>query len=160
MFKTTAIYENRIRDMKELFAEIPLKEEGDANTLFLTSKNNLLCTGYERIVFGDHGPYIEFSVYQINIDNLFGERLGTGYYDKFYSRDDTRVLMYGQRQTVANLPNPPKGPRSFYGKRKEGYADYKVGFYYICPWEKNLKIVQNGVLINNNKSCLSEILGG
>ena len=160
MFKTTAIYENRIQNRKELFAEIPLKEEGDAETIFLTSKDNLLCTGYERIVFGDHGPYIEFSVYQINIDNWFSERIGIGYYDKFYPRDGNRILMYGQRQTVENLPNPPKGPRSFYGKRIEGYADYKVGMFYISPWEKQLKIVSNGVLINNQKNSLSEILGG
>jgi len=160
MFKTTAIYENRIRDKKELFAEIPLTEEGDAQTLFLTNKDNLLCTGYERIVFGDHGPYIEFSIYQVNFDNWFSERIGVGYYDKFYPRDETRILMYAQRRTVEKLPNPPKGKRSFFGKRMEGYADYKVGMFYICPWEKQLKIVKSGVVINNQKSFLSDILGG
>lgn len=160
MFKTTAIYENRIRDKRELLAEIPLNEEGNSETIFLTTKDNLLCTGYERIVFGDHGPYIEFSIYQLNMDNWFSERKGIGYYDKFYPRDETRILMYAQRRTVENLPNPPKGVRSFRGNRKEGYADYKVGMFYISPWEKNLKIVRNGILLNNQKNALSEILGG
>jgi hypothetical protein len=160
IFKTTAIYENRIRDKKELFAEILFTEEGDSQTLFLTSKDNLLCTGYERIVFGDHGPYIEFSIYQVNFDNWFSERLGLGYYDKFYPRDESRILMYAQRKTVEKLPNPPKGKRSFRGNRKEGYADYKVGMFYISPWEKNLKIIKNGIVLNNQRSSLSDILGG
>jgi len=160
MFQTTSIYENRIRDKKELLAEIPLNEEGNPETLFLSNKGNLLCTGYERIVFGDHGPYIEFSIYQLNMDNWFSERKGIGYFDKFYPRDESRILMYAQRRTVEKLPNPPKGKRSFRGNRKEGYADYKVGMFYISPWEKNLKIVRNGVLLNNKKNCLSEILGG
>jgi hypothetical protein len=159
-FKTTAIYENRVINRKELFDEIPIKEEGDADTLFLTYKDNLLCTGYERVIFGDHGPYIEFSVYQINIDNWFAQRTGIGYYDRFYPRDDSYILMYGQRRTVADLPNPPKGKRSFRGNRIEGYADYKVGMYYISPWEKQLKIIKNGILLNNHKCALSDIMGG
>lgn len=85
MFQTTAIYENRIRDRKELFSEIPLNEEGDKDTLFFTNSDALLCSGYERIVFGDHGPYIEFSVYNVNVDNWFAQRTGIGYYDKYYT---------------------------------------------------------------------------
>ncbi len=159
MFQTTAIYENRIRDRKELFSEIPLNEEGDKDTLFFTNSDVLLCSGYERIVFGDHGPYIEFSVYNVNVDSWFAQRIGIGYYDKYYPRDNSGILMYLQRRTVSNLPNPPKGKRSFRGNRKEGYADYVVGMYYISPWNKNLKIVRNGVLLNNKKCSLSEIMG-
>jgi hypothetical protein len=146
--------------MKELFAEMNLSEEGNQETVFLTNKDNVLCTGYERILFGDHGPYVEFNVYQVNIDNWFAKRTGIGYYDKFYPRDESNILMYGQRRTVSNLPNPPKGKRSFRGNRDEGYADYKVGMFYISPWEKQLKIVRSGVVINNQKCFLSDILGG
>jgi len=160
VFQTTAIYPNRIRDKKELLSEIPLIESGDSETLFLTKNDLLLCTGYERIVFGDHGPYIEFDVYQINFDNWYTQRTGIGYFDKYITRGSPSIMMYGQRQSVNKLPNPPKGKRSFRGNRKEGYADYKVGMYYISPWEKNLKIVKNGVVLNNHKCSLSEILGG
>jgi len=159
MFQTTATYENRIRDRKELLGFMPFEEEGNEDTVFLTKFDNLLCKGYERIVYGDHGPYIEFNIEQVNFDNWFAKRTGVGYYDKFYPRDETNILLYGQRRNVTKLPNPPRGKRSFRGNRKEGYADYKVGMFYISPWEKHLKIVNSGVVINNQKSALSEILG-
>lgn len=159
MFETTAIYENRIRDRKELLEAIPLTEEGNSETTFLTKHDNLLCKGYTRIVFGDHGPYLEFNLEQVNIENWYAERTGIGYFDRFFPRDGTAILMYGQRMDVKRLPNPPRGKRSFRGNRQEGYADYIVGMYYISPWVKNLKIVKSGVVINNQKSSLSEILG-
>jgi hypothetical protein len=160
MFKTTAIYPNRINDRKELFSNISLNEEGDLETFFFTKKDLLLCVGYERIIFGDHGPYIEFHSEHIKIENWYTQRTGIGYYDKFFPRDETYIMMYGQRRTVENLPNPPKGKRSFNGNRKEGYADYKVGMFYISPWNKDLKIVKNGAVLNNWKCSLSEIIGG
>lgn len=160
MFQTTAIYENRIRDKRELESFITLPENGSDKIDFYTRNDLLLCKGYERIVYGDHGPYLEFSVYNVIIENWFAKRTGIGYFDKYYPRDNTGVLMYSQRRTVANLPNPPKGKRSFRGNRKEGYADYKIGMYYISPWFKNLKIVRSGIVINNQKCALSDILEG
>lgn len=159
-FQTTAIYENRIRDREELFAEIPLTEEGNFDTNFYSRTEALIGRGYQRIVFGDHGPYIEFEFEQIEFDNLTCTRSGIGYFDTYYPRDGSGIKVYGQRMSVKNLPNPPKGKRTFRGNRKEGYADYKIGMYYISPWEKNLKIVRNGVLLNNQKCILSELFGG
>lgn len=37
-----------------------LREEGRPNTLFWTPKKTLIAHGYLRVVYGDHGPYIEF----------------------------------------------------------------------------------------------------
>jgi len=160
VFKTTAIYENRILNRKELFSEISLDEEGNEDTLFYTKFENLLCSGYERIVFGDHGPYIEFHSSQIEYDNWTCKRQGVGYFDQYFPRDGSGILMYAQRVSVKNLPNPPKGRWTFRGNRKEGYADYKVGMFYISPWLKNLKIMKKGIVINNQKCSLSDILGG
>lgn len=159
-FQTTAIYENRIKNRKELFAEIPLIEEGNQETVFYSDRNSLLCKGYERIVFGDHGPYIEFHAEQIEFDNWTSTRQGYGYFDKYIPRDNSGILMYAQRMSVKKLPNPPKGKFSFRGNRKEGYADYQVGMYYISPWLKHLKIVRNGIVLNNQKCVLSEIFEG
>ena len=159
-FQTTAIYDNRILNKKELLSEIFLSEEGHSETLFYSKRNVLLCNGYNRIVFGDHGPYLEFELDQVNFDYWACDRQGIGYFNKFYPRDGSSIMMYAQRMTVKNLPNPPKGKRSFRGNRKEGYADYKVGYYYISPWEKKLKIIKNGAWLNNPKCNLSEIMGG
>ena len=161
IFQTTAIYENRLRDKQELLNEMTLSEDGNDSTNFLTKKDLLLCSGYNRIVYGDHGPYIEFNKDQVNFDSWNTTRSGYGYYNKLYPIDETDILMYHQRKTVAGLPNPPpKNRRGFDGNRKEGYADYKVGKYYISPWNKHLKVIKDNIVINNRKCNLSDIMGG
>lgn len=155
---TTAIYENRIKDKKELLSLIPLNEFGDDETIFQTSNNLILCIGYNRIVFGDHGPYLEFEKENVIFDNWICKRKNIGYYDKYYPTDKTSILLYAQRSTVNNLPNPPKGSRSFEGNRKEGYADYIVGRYYISPYENHLRILKDGIYINEIENCLKELL--
>ena len=155
---TTAIYENRIRDRKELFANIPLNEFGDNDVVFETVNGLVICIGYNRIVFGDHGPYIEFLDENILPDYWHCERSNIGYYDKYYPIDKSSILLYGQRASVKDLPNPPKGPRSFNGNRKEGYADYIVGRYYISPYERHLRIIKDGVCLNEVENILKELL--
>lgn len=59
-FISTAIYENRIEDKKELEEKLHLQEEGNKNIKFFTKNGEIIANGYKRIVYGDHGPYIEF----------------------------------------------------------------------------------------------------
>lgn len=158
-FKTTAIYENRILDRKELLSQISLVEFGDNDTLFSTKDGLWLCRGYDRIVFGDHGPYIEFNKRQVMLDNWTCTRIGVGYYDQYYPKNETSILLYAQRRDVSNLPNPPKGKRSYMGNRQEGYADYVVGKFYISPYELWLRITKDGKVLNETKNNLSELIG-
>ena len=44
--------------------EIPI-EHGDTETEFLTKSGRTVAIGYERIVIGSRGPYIEFTESQI-----------------------------------------------------------------------------------------------
>lgn len=136
-FKTTAIYPNRIKDKIELESICDLREEGKSNILFLTKDGRIpLAQGYIRIVYGDHGPYIE-----LLYDNIFWkcwslERYGIGYYDIWKPvGSEYDIVLYDQRKIVSNLKNPPKGPKSFKGNRKEGYADYRVGRLYLNPYD-------------------------
>jgi len=36
---------------------------------------------------------------------------------------------------VKNIPNPPKGKYSCNHNRVDGYADYKIGRFYISPYD-------------------------
>lgn len=158
--KTTAIYLNRIKNRNELFSLIPINEFGDSEVYFLTKNGVILCNGYDRIVFGDHGPYIEFNKSQI-CNTWIYDRKNIGFYNKLYPVDKTKILLYEQLKTVSNLPNPPKGKRSFRGNRLEGYADYKIGKFYISPYEPELQIVKSGIVLNKNQeksTILNEIL--
>jgi len=61
MFQTTAIYPNRLIDKRDLEWRFKaLQEEGNTNTeFFVKDVLEPICRGYNRVVYGDHGPYIE-----------------------------------------------------------------------------------------------------
>lgn len=135
-FNSTAIYPNRIKDKEELESLTDLKEDGNPTMLFSTKDGKLpLAQGYIRIVYGDHGPYLEFLKEQIFWAHWNLIRSGIGYYDIWHPIGEISPVLYDQRRTVANLKNPPKGPRSFKGNREEGYADYRMGRLYLSPYE-------------------------
>ena len=153
VFQTTAIYENRLSDKLNVEADLKLSEEGNPNNKFYDPNGHLLIIGYDRIVYGDHGPYIEFSLNNIrcklkskfgnyvDYNNLPGEDFKYYYYwlQPICGCD---IKIYLQIKTVHNLPNAPKRadgrPSCF--NRAEGYADYKRGYFYIDPWSINIGI--------------------
>ena len=134
-FSSTAIYANRQADKKKLEGLTDLKECGSPSMLFFSKKGLLLAKGYLRVVYGDHGPYIEFLREHIDWSAWFCTRTGVGYYDKWAPATKEDVLLYYQKRDVHHLPNPPAGKDSFRGNRKEGYADYRVGRLYISPYQ-------------------------
>lgn len=112
--------------------------------LFFSPRSTLVAKGYIRVVYGDHGAYLELLHGQVVWDAWERERAGIGYYDKWYAKDGSRLMLYDQRKTVEGLPNPPAGQRSFKGDRKEGYADYRVGRYYLSPYEVTMRKIDIG----------------
>ena len=138
-YRSTALYTNRAQEKEKLEKDTDLVEEGSPAMLFYSPKDTLVARGYARIVYGDHGAYLELLHDQVVWDAWERERLGVGYYDKWYTKDGSRLMLYDQRKTVADLPNPPAGKHSFKGNRKEGYADYRVGRYYLSPYEVTMR---------------------
>lgn len=104
-----------------------LKIEGDKNFKIYTLKNTLIANGYNRIVIGDYGAFIEFDKTQVVKSNLKIKK-GEEYriYDpnynqrvKYYwltAKDDSNIKIYYQKRTVT-------------------YADYKPGMFYVSPYE-------------------------
>lgn len=41
-------------------------------------------------------------------------------------------MVYHQRRSVADQPNPPPGTHAVHNNRPDGYADYRVGRCYIA----------------------------
>ncbi len=87
----------------------------------------ILTCGYERIVHGGRGDYVEFTKKQLvlPLKSKFNQRLpeiilGTEYYYYYWliSKEGFEYKIYWQIKTVK-------------------YADYKIGFYYIDP--KNIR---------------------
>jgi hypothetical protein len=101
-----------------------LSVNGNANFHLYTKENTLIATGYDRIVVGDYGAFIECNRSQIVNDNIIikkGQefRLNNKYNVKYIwltAIDDTDIKIYYQIRTV-------------------DYADYKLKMFYINPLE-------------------------
>lgn len=115
---------------KQNLLQIP--ENGSSIKLY-TSSGTLVSNGYERVVMGGRGPYVEFTDKQIELNEfvipknqlyrLTDLRI---YYIEFRSNDVSDVKLYYQLKTVA-------------------YADYKIGYFYIDP---------NDLYTEDNKKCV------
>jgi len=82
-----------------------------------------ISNGFNRVVIGGRGPYVEFTDNQIVLesftvpkDQLYRFSDKRIYYIEFRSIDDSNIKLYYQLKTVA-------------------YADYKIGMFYISPYE-------------------------
>lgn len=133
---TTIDSPNRIRDAERIKQEHPLLTEQGRNDVIIRSKssNEILATGYTRVVYGDHGPYIELDKLQIEWNSfpIYKKKSQYAWYDEYYTKDKT-VMLYDQKKDVKGLKNPPKGAYSSNNNRTNGYADYIVGMYYLSP---------------------------
>lgn len=96
---------------------------------FYTKNGTLVARGYERVVIGKRGPYIEFSEQSIIRDNIAIPsdqqwRLESNYsyvfYNEWRTTDESSVKLYEQRKTV-------------------DYADYRIGFWYVSPFDLTTK---------------------
>jgi len=100
---------------------IPL--DGRDKLALFSKSGTLLSKGYTRVVIGERGPYVEFNESQILISNFeipeeekYRLTNGVSFYVEYRSKDKDYVKLYFQ-------------------KRKVAYADYRIGLYYISPFD-------------------------
>jgi len=110
--------ENDSKIIRAFYAEqIPLPLDG-SNVYLHNENGTLISKGYNRIVLGDYGPYIEMTKEQMMVDNIKqkwpGEPKSGIKYVWMETKDKEKTKIYFQHATVP-------------------YADYKVGMYYVDP---------------------------
>lgn len=146
MFKTTDIYPNRLEDKDNVERLLLLLEEGNKSTKFYSIDGNFLFEGYERVVYGDHGPYVEFNLQNIRckLTSKFGNHIDYDnmledpeyYYYWLHPITNPEMKVYLQVKPVHDKLDAPTRvdgkPSKF--NRKEGYADYRRGFFYVDPF--------------------------
>lgn len=102
-----------------------LREKGNREHALFTLNRMQIATGYERIVIGDYGAYIEIASKQMltnNIEIKQGQeyRLEPKYknvkYHWYTAKNESDIKIYKQTEYVT-------------------YADYKPSFYYVSPNE-------------------------
>ena len=108
--------------------QIRLPDEAH-NAIFHNETGTVIANGYNRMVVGDYGPYIEFTEDQIKLDNIeqrWPDTPDVGIkYVWMQTKDKEKTKVYFQKDTVA-------------------YADYKVGFYYVDPRVVFFKLPEEG----------------
>lgn len=160
---------NRLRDQWRVQKQLNLAEVGDSETVFCEllawdtirwrggyqMYSNVIAIGYERIVYGDHGPYIEFARHQIQWNawpHFFDKRRYNSYFDEYYTEASHELwqthwdswdpnpmrgvlLLYAQTRPVNDRPWAPGSGSSPHAGRPNGYADYRPGYFYVAADE-------------------------
>lgn len=113
-----------------------LEEIGTDDVSLYTKNGETIAIGYNRVVFGKRGPYVEFDKHQIQEKKLYIPtsqlyRLSDPkvFYVEFRSLDQSNTMVYYQLRNVA-------------------YADYKIGYFYISLLD---------LYKNTNESCIKTL---
>lgn len=103
-----------------------LREIGE-NVPLYTSSGSLISNGYDRIVVGDYGAFIEFD-YDNAITDSFVIAPGQEYRvcDERYSKNVKYIWL-----TI----NDGSNVKIYHQRKGVSYADYKAGKYYISVHE-------------------------
>ena len=109
--------------MQEYEKRLHIPITGNDTVQFYTKGGLLVGNGYNRIVIGKRGPYIEFRPEQIIIESitipsqeLWRTTSEVAYYVEYRTTDVFYVKVYFQTKEV-------------------DYADYKIGHYYMSPFD-------------------------
>jgi len=98
---------------------IPL-ESGLNIPLYLNAPHFVISNGYNRVVIGQRGPYVEFNKNQIRCNALHIPS------SQLYRLSDPKVYYIEFRTTDFDA-------KVYYQMRSVAYADYKIGCFYISP---------------------------
>lgn len=163
---------NRLRDQFTVQQTLCLREVGDSTTRFYErpypagSRSGplvLLATGYERVLYGDGGAYIECTREQVHWPSwphFFSKSHLLSYYDEYYTLASHKrwcvkwerwspwpshglLMLYKQRQPVSDRPWAPCAATAPHARREHGYADYRPGLFYFAA-DQELIVVENG----------------
>lgn len=105
-----------MQDRDSYASRLNIPISGSQDTQFRSTSGTVLATGYERVVIGARGPYVEFTLEQVNWDSFEESPAKHRYYIEFRSADTVNVKLYLQLEPV-------------------DYADYLVNMCYISNGE-------------------------
>lgn len=183
---------NRLKDQQRVQESLGLKEVGDSTTVFrqhsryacgagskISTPGSVIAVGYERVLYGDHGPYVELSKEQVRWEawpHFFDKkRYAESYYDEYYTFVSHRIwqvqwnrwdpnpnqgvlMLYAQRHTVDDRRWAPGS--AWTEGRANGYADYRPGYFYIAADESMIEVSFHGEQAVCNRSARLDWAGG
>lgn len=111
----------------------------------LCGTGSLVCNGFKRIVIGDYGAYVEFS------EEEAAETFCTIRGQEWRSEEKYKNSKYEALTPYSfkHLRLENGAPLIYKQKHTVGYADYKVGKYYISVYDVYPAIIPNGYVEND-----------
>lgn len=103
------------------------KREGEPHRELFSEKETCIANGYNRIVVGDYGAFIEIRPDQINQEKL---RLAPGEEYRVYDERYAAHVKYHWYTTIV-----PAQIKLYYQQKKVNYADYVPGMWYVSVYE-------------------------
>lgn len=107
--------------MKKISELLNLPIDGGKIPLFVNYPN-LIAHGYQRVVIGQRGPYVEFTKNQIIDTKLYIPK------SQLYRLSDPKVYYIEFRTVEKNI-------KVYYQMRSVAYADYLINHFYISPYD-------------------------
>jgi len=115
MFYHVLMWLCNMRNVKFLIAE------GGGKDNLYTKSGTIVSNGYNRIVKGQRGAYVEFTDSQILLKSFHIPK------NQLYRLTDLRIYYIEMRSTDAS------NAKLYYQKKTVAYADYKIGMFYVSP---------------------------
>lgn len=85
----------------------------------------LFAKGFERVVHGGRGDYVEFTRDQIVPQLLY--KMSLSVFDEQKANKEPKFYYYWL------IPSTDEMVKVYYQLAEVNYADYKVGYYYVAP---------------------------
>lgn len=122
-----SLFEGNIREKYEQALPEWCLDEFNRKYPLYSADGVMVCTGYERVVIGDYGAFVEISPEQICKESLICQR-GQEYriHDKKFA-DRVKYIWLTTKDS--------SGCKIYFQKKAVSYADYIPGMYYISPYE-------------------------
>lgn len=111
----------------------------------LSGTGNLVCNGFDRIVIGDYGAYVEFSDERAHTDAFCTIRGQEWRSEEKYKNSKYEALT---TYSFKHLRLEDGAPLIYKQKHTVGYADYKVGKYYISVYDVYPAAIPDGYAEN------------
>ena len=119
---------------KQHFENLGLTEEGRPDTVFKSSSGINIAKGYNRVVYGGRGPYIEFERHH------FTCALKSKYGNSFDSVPKKSNYYY-----VWVMPEKAPDIKIYYQIKKVKYADYRLDRFYVDPYSLLIYLPQKNI---------------
>lgn len=121
------LFTGNIRDKYEKALPNPFKGEHDTEISLFSAAGTMISTGYNQIVIGDYGAFIEILPEQICPNSIICKKgQEYRYRDERYAKN-IKYLWFTTKDS--------SDCKIYLQKKYVDYADYIPGMYYISPYE-------------------------